>query len=135
MIFDCRDKLAIAPYGFEKSTWDPSTDYFLPENFNAENMNGKAVCKVALLQRLGLTEHSSTILVSGPPLCHSSLNNVVHPFRTASLNYNFYHQYYIIYMILQIFLDDFLLRLSVHYLNFIRLDAIFQKELILMSKR
>ncbi|RHN54858.1 putative starch synthase [Medicago truncatula] len=57
------DKLSVAPYGFEKSTWDPQTDYFLPENFNAENMNGKAVCKVALLQRLGLSEHSSTILV------------------------------------------------------------------------
>jgi hypothetical protein len=57
------DMLSVAPYGFEKSTWDPSTDYFLPENFNAENMNGKAVCKAALLQRLGLSEHSSTILV------------------------------------------------------------------------
>ncbi|TKY70003.1 starch synthase 4 [Spatholobus suberectus] len=58
-----RDKLVIAPYGLDKSTWDPSTDYFLPENFNAENMNGKAVCKVALLQQLGLSEHSSIILV------------------------------------------------------------------------
>lgn len=58
-----RDKLVIAPYGLDKSTWDPLTDYFLPENFNAENMNGKAVCKVALLQQLGLSEHSSTILV------------------------------------------------------------------------
>ncbi|KAK2373989.1 UDP-Glycosyltransferase superfamily protein [Trifolium repens] len=57
------DKLTIAPYGFEKTTWDPSTDHFLPENFNAENMNGKAVCKVALLQRLGLSEHSSIILI------------------------------------------------------------------------
>jgi glycogen synthase len=65
MTFGCRDKLTIAPYGFEKTTWDPSTDHFLPENFNAENMNGKAVCKVALLQRLGLSEHSSIILVSG----------------------------------------------------------------------
>ncbi|MCI06668.1 glycogen synthase, partial [Trifolium medium] len=57
------NKLTVAPYGFEKSTWDPSTDYFLPENFHAENMNGKAVCKVALLQKLGLSEHSSIILV------------------------------------------------------------------------
>lgn len=64
----CRDKLVIASYGLDKSTWDPSTDYFLPENFNAENMNGKAVCKNALLQRLGLSEHSSIILVSGSPL-------------------------------------------------------------------
>ncbi|XP_061336863.1 probable starch synthase 4, chloroplastic/amyloplastic [Gastrolobium bilobum] len=58
-----RDKLVIAPYGLDKSTWDPSTDYFLPKNFNAENMNGKTVCKVALVQRLGLSEHASIILV------------------------------------------------------------------------
>nr|XP_027193345.1 probable starch synthase 4, chloroplastic/amyloplastic isoform X3 [Cicer arietinum] len=57
------DKLVIAPYGFDKSTWDPSTDYFLPKKFNAENMSGKAVCKVALLQRLGLSEHSSITVV------------------------------------------------------------------------
>nr|ACD13787.1 starch synthase V precursor [Lotus japonicus] len=60
---DHRDKLVISPYGVDKSIWDPSTDYFLPENFNAENMNGKSVCKVALLQQLGLSENSSTILV------------------------------------------------------------------------
>ncbi|XP_027908570.1 probable starch synthase 4, chloroplastic/amyloplastic isoform X1 [Vigna unguiculata] len=58
-----RDKLVIAPYGLDRSTWDPSIDYLLPENFNAENINGKAVCKVSLLQQLGLSEHSSSILV------------------------------------------------------------------------
>ncbi|MED6205458.1 hypothetical protein PIB30_118460 [Stylosanthes scabra] len=57
-----RDKLAIAPYGFDKS-WDPSSDSFLPENFNAENMNGKVTCKVKLQQQLGLSEHASIILV------------------------------------------------------------------------
>ncbi|XP_052725754.1 probable starch synthase 4, chloroplastic/amyloplastic isoform X2 [Vigna angularis] len=58
-----RDKLVIAPYGLDRSTWDPSTDYLLPENFNAENFKGKVVCKVSLLQQLGLSEHSSSILV------------------------------------------------------------------------
>ncbi|XP_015963310.1 probable starch synthase 4, chloroplastic/amyloplastic isoform X1 [Arachis duranensis] len=58
------DKLAIAPYGFDKSTWDPSSDSFLPENFNAENMNGKVVCKVRLQQQLGLSERASNILVA-----------------------------------------------------------------------
>ncbi|KAK7252473.1 hypothetical protein RIF29_36435 [Crotalaria pallida] len=58
-----KDKLAIAPYGFDKSTWDPSTDYFLPENFNAEKMDGKTVCKAALQQRLGLADNASNILV------------------------------------------------------------------------
>ncbi|KAG4992188.1 hypothetical protein JHK87_025645 [Glycine soja] len=62
-LFRDTGKLVIAPYGLDKSTWDPLTDYFLPENFNAENMNGKAVCKAALLQQLGLSEHSSAILV------------------------------------------------------------------------
>ncbi|KAK7307294.1 hypothetical protein VNO77_40223 [Canavalia gladiata] len=58
-----RDKLVIAPYGLEKSIWDPSTDYFLPESFNAEKINGKSVCKLALLRQLGLSEDSSIILV------------------------------------------------------------------------
>ncbi|NP_001290013.1 probable starch synthase 4, chloroplastic/amyloplastic [Vitis vinifera] len=58
-----KDKLLIAPYGFDKFTWDPSRDKFLPENYTADNMKGKAVCKVALQQHLGLTEHASVILV------------------------------------------------------------------------
>ncbi|XP_020978402.1 probable starch synthase 4, chloroplastic/amyloplastic isoform X1 [Arachis ipaensis] len=58
------DKLAITPYGFDKSTWNPSSDSFLPENFNAENMNGKVVCKLTLQQRLGLSERASNILVA-----------------------------------------------------------------------
>ncbi|XP_027360743.1 probable starch synthase 4, chloroplastic/amyloplastic isoform X3 [Abrus precatorius] len=77
-----RDKLIIAPYGIDKSTWDPSTDYFLPENFNAENIKGKSVCKVALLQQLGLSEHSSVILVGcifseGDDLDHKRLKDVI----------------------------------------------------------
>lgn len=58
-----KDKLLIAPYGLDKFTWDPSRDKFLPENYTADNMMGKAVCKVALQQHLGLTEHASVILV------------------------------------------------------------------------
>jgi starch synthase len=60
----CRDKLVIAPYGFDNSTWDPSKDNFLPENYRAEDMKGKAVCKVALQQHLALSDSASTILVS-----------------------------------------------------------------------
>ncbi|KAI9125189.1 hypothetical protein K1719_003805 [Acacia pycnantha] len=58
-----RDKLVLAPYGLDKLQWDPSTDCFLPENFNAENMEGKAVCKVEVQQRLGLSKDASNILV------------------------------------------------------------------------
>ena len=60
----CRDKLVIAPYGFDKSTWDPSKDNFLPKNYSAEDMKGKTVCKVALQQHLALSGSASSILVS-----------------------------------------------------------------------
>lgn len=58
-----KDKLVIAPYGFDNSTWDPSKDNFLPENYRAEDMKGKAVCKVALQQHLALSDSASTILI------------------------------------------------------------------------
>ncbi|XP_030974392.1 glycogen synthase isoform X4 [Quercus lobata] len=58
-----QDKLVIAPYGFDKSTWDPSKDNFLPENYSAEDMKGKTVCKVALQQHLALSGSASSILV------------------------------------------------------------------------
>ncbi|XP_021632907.1 probable starch synthase 4, chloroplastic/amyloplastic isoform X2 [Manihot esculenta] len=57
------DKLLVTPYGFDDSTWDPSKDRFLPKNYNKDDLKGKAVCKVALRERLGLSENSSTILV------------------------------------------------------------------------
>ncbi|GAB2283038.1 hypothetical protein Dimus_017569 [Dionaea muscipula] len=58
-----KKKLHIAPYGFEYSTWDPSRDNLLPENFSATDMKGKGVCKVALQQCTGLPDLSSSILV------------------------------------------------------------------------
>ncbi|XP_075475678.1 putative starch synthase 4, chloroplastic/amyloplastic isoform X2 [Primulina tabacum] len=56
-------KLVIAPIGFEKSTWDPSKDNFLPQSYNADNMQGKSVCKVTLQRHLDLPEATSEILV------------------------------------------------------------------------
>ena len=58
-----QDKLVIAPYGFDKSTWDPSKDNFLPKNYSAEDMKGKTVCKVALQQHLALSGSASSLLV------------------------------------------------------------------------
>ncbi|XP_073283342.1 probable starch synthase 4, chloroplastic/amyloplastic isoform X3 [Primulina huaijiensis] len=58
-----KQKLVIAPIGFEKSTWDPSKDNFLPQSYNADNMQGKYVCKVTLQRRLDLPEATSEILV------------------------------------------------------------------------
>ncbi|KAH9664159.1 glyco-transf 5 domain-containing protein [Citrus sinensis] len=45
------------------STWDPSNDKFLTENYCAEDMKGKTVCKVTLQQQLGLSKDASTIVV------------------------------------------------------------------------
>ncbi|KAM1818804.1 hypothetical protein ACFX11_000561 [Malus domestica] len=58
-----KNKVIIAPCGFDNSTWDPSTDNFLPVQYNAKDMKGKTVCKAALQQHLGLSEHASTFLV------------------------------------------------------------------------
>ncbi|KAL5819915.1 hypothetical protein ACOSQ4_023757 [Xanthoceras sorbifolium] len=69
-----QDKLLVAPSGFENSTWDPSNDKFLPENYSAEDLKGKTVCKVSLQQQLGLSKNASTILVG---CIFSDLSDVV----------------------------------------------------------
>lgn len=58
-----KDKLLISPFGFVTSTWDPSVDKLLPENYTADDMKGKAVCKITLQRHLGLSEHASTVIV------------------------------------------------------------------------
>ncbi|CAI9777718.1 unnamed protein product [Fraxinus pennsylvanica] len=58
-----KDKLLIAPCGFDKSTWDPSLDKFLPQNYNADNVKGKSVCKASLQRHLDLPQQASKILV------------------------------------------------------------------------
>lgn len=63
----CREKLLIAPHGFDKSIWDPSLDKFLPQNYSADNVNGKSVCKVSLQRHLDLPQQASKILVSVQP--------------------------------------------------------------------
>ncbi|KAH6759912.1 UDP-Glycosyltransferase superfamily protein [Perilla frutescens var. frutescens] len=57
------EKLVIAPSGFDKSTWDPSCDNFLPQSYSADDMKGKSACKFALQRHLGLEEGLSKILV------------------------------------------------------------------------
>ncbi|XP_050205429.1 probable starch synthase 4, chloroplastic/amyloplastic [Mercurialis annua] len=58
-----QDKLVVTPYGFDKSTWDPSKDRFLPENYSEDDMKGKSVCKGALQQYVGLSKNTSAVLV------------------------------------------------------------------------
>ncbi|KAG6382895.1 hypothetical protein SASPL_157387 [Salvia splendens] len=59
-----KEKLVISPSGFDKMTWDPSCDNFLPQHYSADDMEGKLICKFALQRHLGLEEGASNILVS-----------------------------------------------------------------------
>ncbi|KAK9110928.1 hypothetical protein Scep_018447 [Stephania cephalantha] len=58
-----KEKILVAPYGFDGSVWNPSTDKFLPANYSADDLRGKAICKVALQQRLGLSGQASAVVV------------------------------------------------------------------------
>ncbi|GFY86700.1 UDP-Glycosyltransferase superfamily protein [Actinidia rufa] len=59
-----KNKLLVAPYGFDNSAWNPSMDHFLPHCYGADDLKGKAVCKLALQQHAGLSENASVVLVS-----------------------------------------------------------------------
>lgn len=58
-----KDKLVIAPFGYDDSTWDPSRDKFLPIGYSAGDMRGKSVSKIALQQQLGLPGDIPSVLV------------------------------------------------------------------------
>lgn len=57
-----RDKLLITPYGFDGTKFDPSKDKFLPAKYSANNIEGKALCKVALRHHLGFSKRSFAIV-------------------------------------------------------------------------
>lgn len=49
--------------GIDGDEWNPATDKLLQENFSADHIEGKAVCKADLQQRAGLTVDPSAMLM------------------------------------------------------------------------
>jgi starch synthase len=41
--------------GIDEEEWDPSVDHYLPANFSSSNLDGKELCKSALVRSAGLT--------------------------------------------------------------------------------
>lgn len=57
-----REKMLIAPYGYDSAVWDPSLDKFLPAKYSADTIEGKATCKDALKHHLGFQQPSSAVV-------------------------------------------------------------------------
>ncbi len=49
--------------GVDYSQWDPSVDPHIPARYNADDLTGKARCKAALQQELGLPDNAYTPLI------------------------------------------------------------------------
>lgn len=90
-----KDSLAGILNGIDTRVWNPLTDRFLPANFSAEDLSGKAKCKEALCDYLGFAEKDRAIPLLGmisrlatqkgfdllekilPGLMHLSVNMVI----------------------------------------------------------
>lgn len=50
--------------GIDETAWNPLTDRHLPAHFDSGDLTGKAVCKMALQQEMGLTEDPDSPLLT-----------------------------------------------------------------------
>ena len=50
--------------GIDNASYDPATDYQLYRNYTADDMSGKAECKRALQERLGLAQRGDIPIIS-----------------------------------------------------------------------
>lgn len=49
--------------GCDYQQWDPATDKFLPKNYSSESLKGKAACKAALQEEMGLPVNDRVPLI------------------------------------------------------------------------
>ena len=58
------DRLAGITNGVDYELWNPETDPHIAANFSAEDLTGKAVCKLDLLRRFGLPEEPERPIIA-----------------------------------------------------------------------
>jgi starch synthase len=59
-----RDRLAGITNGVDYDLWNPETDPHIAANFSAEDLTGKAACKLDLLRRFGLPEEPERPIIA-----------------------------------------------------------------------
>lgn len=57
--------------GIDTVIWNPTTDVFLPAKFNAQNPEGKKICKYYVLRGLGLASEGTLVGESVPYITHN----------------------------------------------------------------
>lgn len=66
------DRLAGVQGGIDYGVWDPSSDHRIAERYEADHIEGKAACKRALQQQLGLPPRPAPLVVQLAPFGQGS---------------------------------------------------------------